>query len=177
MRQSSVRKVSNYLKNGIKGSYRFLAFIVKTSPVPINTAGVMFPTHCWDKEQIQLDKRVQHGFVFNLITLVDCSYFIVSTIESKHSKIHYRFMSSFEKMTTQELLINYLIGTFLFFNDIFVIKPSWFNNQSDELKKYMEDILNIQHGHYTDFNSMSDVVNFVSLFDNFNILDVKKIGF
>jgi hypothetical protein len=171
----SMIKDLKYLKNGIKEKYRFLTFIIKTSPVPINTAGVMFPTHCWDKEDIQFHKKTQHGFVYNLITLADCSYFIVTTVESKHSKIHDKFMSSFDKMPSQEFLVNYLMVNFLFFNDIFVIKPSWFNSQSDKFKKDIEDIINVQHGNYTGFNSMIGGINFVSLFDDFKILNVKKM--
>jgi hypothetical protein len=175
--QEMIRSLK-YLYNGIQRNYRFFTFIIKTTPVPINTAGVMFPSHTWNKELIQSKTRTQHGFIYNLITLEDCSYFIVSTVESKHSNVDHKFMMSLDTLPNNDLLISYLIQSFLFFNDIFVIKPSWYNIQNEDIKNYIEGVMNIQYGNYTGFNYVTSVPNFVPLFDNFKILDKKiyRIG-
>lgn len=172
--QQMIRSLK-YLQNGIQRKFKFLTFVIKTTPVPINTAGVMFPTHTWNKEPIQFKRRTKHGFIYNLITLEDCSYFIVSTLESKHSNVDYKFMSSLENMPNNEQLISYLIQSFLFFNDIFVIKPSWYHNQNESTKSYIEEVMNIQYGNYTGFNYVTSVPNFVPLFDDFKILDKNTI--
>lgn len=88
-----------------------------------------------------------------------------------------KFMLSLDTLPNNDQLISYLIQGFLFFNDIFVIKPSWYNIQNEEIKNYIEEIMNIQYGNYTGFNYVTTVPNFVSLFDNFEIIEKLNISF
>lgn len=96
--QEMIRSLK-YLQKGINKRYKFFTFIIKTTPVPINTAGVMFPSHTWNEQVIQSKKRNQHGFIYNLITLKDCSYFIVSTVESKNCNVDHEVYVIFGHFT------------------------------------------------------------------------------
>ena len=86
-------------------------------------------------------------------------------------------MLSLDSLPNNDQLISYLIQGFLFYNDIFVIKPSWYFNLNEDIKSYIEEVMNIQYGNYTGFNYVTSVPNFVALFDNFKIVHKKNTSY
>ena len=160
-----------YLYKGLITNYELFFYCIKTTRIPINAAGTFFPTHTYKNEQIQSSTGKQHGFIYNLITLADHSFIIISTTKSLNNNVESKFLMSLTDLNFN-FLINYLIGIFLFNNDIFILDPSWLEQQNYEVEKYILCLLNYQTGRYTEQLHLDKFLNFCSTFKDFKIISV-----
>lgn len=159
-------QLQQYNKDGLQ----FL--LAKTSKMPIASTGVLFPLYDFKKNKIQSQKGSQLGFIYNVIPLTEYSYVLLATVKSLHNKTHKIFLETINLKNKAHL--NRFI-TYLFFNnDNTAIEPDWFNKLSDDFKKELSKLQNLQVGHYGATSGFSSSLNFIETFQNFKIHYIKS---
>lgn len=137
-----------------------LSYLVITcSKLPLLTTGIFFPLINPQGHKVQSEHKKQLGFMYNILSLDDKSFIIISTTKLLHNNFHRDFFTSLISLNGKNL-INYLLTYFFFNNDNVVINPGWFDKLDKEFKKKLNTLLNFQVGFYGEKTSYSFFLDF-----------------
>lgn len=165
-REFIYREIQKYKRSGL--SY----VLIETSKLPISTSGVFFPLSNPHGKKIQKPNKNQLGFMFNIISLKNKSYIIMSSVKSLHNNIHNEFLSSIVKLNPTTL-INYFLTLTFFNNSNLIIDPDWFEQLPPDFKDTMNSLMNSQVGHQNEEQTFAEIE--FSQHINFTVINTKLI--
>lgn len=161
----------NQIKSVKKSGLSYI--VIRLSRLPILATGVIFPLINPKGYKIQNESKKQLGFIYNVITLTDKSYVIISTVKSLHNNIHKEYLKSLASMKNDRL-INYFLTNIFFNTDNTVVDPRWFNQLDKKFKSDIMELQNLQVGHYGKKSAIDGLINFEMIIDFDNIsIDIR----
>ena len=158
-------QLKNYKNKGLE--YLF----IKTSKIPISATGVHFPLYDFTRKKIQNEKRKQLGFIYNILSLNNCSYILVATVKNLHNELHKSFL---ESIKADVLSVNRLISLAFYTNDSIAIAPDWYENIPNLFKEYLTQLMNIQSGSNGAKTRDYEYLPFVESFEEFKVHNIKR---
>jgi hypothetical protein len=151
-------QLKRYKKSGL--SY----LLLETSKLPISATGVFFPLMDYKGNRIQRKSTSQLGFIYNVLTVLEKSYIIFTSVNSLHNNVCRDFLLSMGKCK-DDFKLNYLLTYFFFNNDNIAISPSWFDGLNDEIKGDLRKLMNFQVGHIGEMAVITEIIRFSKLIE------------
>ncbi len=162
------------IRKNLKQKENLLYVSLETIKLPMATTGVFFPLLDIEGNKIQNEQGPQHGFIYYIIPLLNCSYIVLATISAQKDKKNelINYFLDFTNRYSDIKLFNYLMTYFFYNNDSIVICPRWYKSLESSFQVKIEALMNIQVGRYGLITPANEL-DFSESIPNFKIFDKK----